>query len=168
MPFCANFYISFSLFCSKSVQRWIRRFWAKKFRRDHLQSLWRSVVVVTVRRLQRSAIAEGRWGSLTKCEVTECVTDCRSYDGSSLWFVMRFKEVVPVPIFQEFKCFETKTLDGPLCLWRSVIPAVEGNEESSRRICKVWDDWVHDGPSLPGWPVARSVDPATFWPIFSK
>ena len=41
--FCSNFDISFSLFCRKSVQRWMRRFWAKKCRRDHLQSLWRSV-----------------------------------------------------------------------------------------------------------------------------
>ena len=41
----------------------------------------------------------------------------------------------PVPIFQEFKYFGTKTLDGPLCLWRSVILAVEGNEESSKRNC---------------------------------
>ena len=28
-PFCANFDISFSLFCRKSVQSWMRRFWAK-------------------------------------------------------------------------------------------------------------------------------------------
>ena len=30
--------------------------------------------------------------------------------------------------------FWNETLDGPLCLWRSVTLAVEGNEESSRRI----------------------------------
>ena len=39
----------------------MRRFWAKKCRRDHLRSLWRSVVPVTVRRWTRSAAAEGRW-----------------------------------------------------------------------------------------------------------
>ena len=30
--------------------------------------------LVTVRRWQRSAAAEGRWGSLTKCGVTKLVT----------------------------------------------------------------------------------------------
>ena len=63
--FCAIFDISFSLFCRKSVQSWMRIFWAKKCRRDHLRSLWRSVVPVMVCRWQRSAAAEGRWGSLT-------------------------------------------------------------------------------------------------------
>ena len=38
--------------------------------------------LVTVRRWQRSAATEGRWGSLTKCGVTENVTDRRS--GGSL------------------------------------------------------------------------------------
>ncbi|TMX04636.1 hypothetical protein EJD97_006316 [Solanum chilense] len=69
-----------------------------------------------VRRWHRSATAEGRWGSLTKCGVTEYVTDRRSHDGLSCWFVMKIKEVVPVPKFKEFKCFEMETLDGPLCL----------------------------------------------------
>ena len=40
----------------------------------------------------------------------------RVYDGPSFRFVIKFKEVVPLPIFQEFKCFGTETLDGPLCL----------------------------------------------------
>ena len=111
----------------------MRRFWAKNCRRDHLRSLWRSVVLVTVRRWQRSAAAEGRWGSLTKCGVTKLVTVRRVYDGPSCRFVMKFREVIPVPIFQELKCFGTKTLDGPLCLWRSVILAVEGNEEEQQK-----------------------------------
>ncbi|TMW80799.1 hypothetical protein EJD97_015016 [Solanum chilense] len=72
--------------------------------------------LMTVCRLQRSAAAEGRWGRLTKCGVTESITVRRVYNGPSCRFVMKFREVVPVPIFQEFKCFETKTLDGPLCL----------------------------------------------------
>ena len=114
----------------------MRRFWAKKCRRHHLRSLWRSVVLVTVRRWQRSVTAEGRWASLTKCGVTESMTVRRVYDGPSCRFVMKFREVVLVPIFEEFKYFETKTLDGPLCLWRSVILSVEGNEESRRRNCK--------------------------------
>ena len=132
---CAKFNIIFSLFCRKSVQSWLWRFWAKKCRTDHLRSLWWSVVIVMVRRWQRSEAAEGRWGILTKCGVTKLVTVCRGYDGPSCKFVMKFREVISVPRFQELKCFETKTLDGPLCLWRSVILAVEGCEESSRRNC---------------------------------
>ena len=72
--------------------------------------------LMTVRRWQHSAAAEGRWGSLTKCGVTESMTVRHVYDSPSCRFVMNFREVIPVPIFQEFKCFETKTLDGPLCL----------------------------------------------------
>ena len=72
--------------------------------------------LVTVRRWQRSATAEGRWGSLTMCEVTEYMTVRRVYDGPSCRFVMKFREVISVPIFQEFHCLGTKTLDGWLCL----------------------------------------------------
>ena len=86
-------------------------------------------------RWQRSAAAEGRWGSLTKCGFTKLVTVLRVYDGPFCRFVMKFREVIRVTIFQELKCFETKALDGPLCLRRSVILAVEGGEESSRRNC---------------------------------
>ena len=48
-PFCANFDISFSLFCRKSVQSWMRRFWAKIAEEttcgayDGPSCLWRSV-----------------------------------------------------------------------------------------------------------------------------
>ena len=111
----------------------MQSFWAKKCRRDHLQSLWWSVVLVTVRRWQRSEAAEGRWGSLTNCGVTKLVTVPRGYEGPSYRFVMKFREAIPVPRFQELKCFETKTPDWPLCLWRSVILAVEGNEEEQQR-----------------------------------
>ncbi|TMX01378.1 hypothetical protein EJD97_024613 [Solanum chilense] len=72
--------------------------------------------LMTVRRWQRSAAVEGRWGSLTKCGVTESVTDHRFHDGPSCRFVMKFRKVVLVPIFQEFKCFGTDTLDGLLSL----------------------------------------------------
>ena len=74
------------------------------------------VVLVTVRRWQRSAAAEGRWGILTKCGVTKLVMDRRVYDGPSCKFVMKFREVISLPIFQELKYFGTKTLDRPLCL----------------------------------------------------
>ena len=50
-----------------------------------------------VRRWQRSAAAEGRWGSLTKCGVTKLVTVRRVYDGSSCRFVMKFREVIQYP-----------------------------------------------------------------------
>ncbi|TMW93840.1 hypothetical protein EJD97_011092 [Solanum chilense] len=68
-------------------------------------------MLVTVRRWQRTVAAEERWGSLTKCGVTECVTDRRIHNGPSCWFVMKFREVATVPKFQEFKCFGTDTLD---------------------------------------------------------
>ena len=119
----------------------MRRFWAKKCRRDHLRCLWRSVVLATVRRWQGSAAAEGRWGSMTKCGITESMTVRRVYDGPScLWrSVLQVRHELqrsdPVPIFKELKCFGTKNLDGLLCLWRSIILAIEGNEESSRRNC---------------------------------
>ena len=160
------------MFCRISVQRWMRRFWAKKCRRDHLRSLWRSVVLVTVLRWQRRKAAEGRWGvwpsvglrSLWRSIVAMTVrpadsswssrkwsqypdskscsvlerrpsTDRCAYDGPSCMFVMKFREVIPVPIFQDSMFFGTKTIDGPSCLWRSVILAIEGNKKSSRRNC---------------------------------
>ena len=73
-------------------------------------------MLVKVRRWQRSVAAEGRWGSLTKCGVTKLVAVSRVYDGPSCRFVMKFREVIPVPIFQELKCVEMKALGGPLCL----------------------------------------------------
>ncbi|TMW96758.1 hypothetical protein EJD97_006840 [Solanum chilense] len=73
-------------------------------------------MLVTVRSWQRSEAAEGRWGSLTKCGITESMTDHRSHDGPSCRFVMKIREVVLVPIFQEFKCFGMETLNAPLRL----------------------------------------------------
>ena len=72
--------------------------------------------LVTVRRWQRIAAAEGIWGSLTKCGVTKIVALRHFYDGPSYIFVMKFREVIPIPIFHELKCFGAKTLDGSLCL----------------------------------------------------
>ena len=72
--------------------------------------------LMTVRRWQRSAAAEVRWGSLTKCGITKLVTVYHGYDGPSCRFVVKFREVIPLPRLQELKYFETKTLDGPLCL----------------------------------------------------
>ena len=95
-------------------------------KRYHLRSFWRSVVPVTVRRWHRSEAAEGRWGSLTKCGFMKCMMYCCSRDGPSWWFVVMIREVVPVLKFQEFKCYGTETLDGPLCLERSAIPVRQG------------------------------------------
>ena len=72
--------------------------------------------LVTVRRWQCSATAEGRWGSLTKYGVTKSMMVRHVYGGPSCRFVMKIREVVQIPIFQEFNYFEMKTLDGPLCL----------------------------------------------------
>ena len=145
--FCANFDVSFSLFCRKSVQRWMRRFWAKNAEEttygayDGPSCMWRSV----------GPAYRSCWKKMGK---SDQVWDYEACDGPSCRFIVKIREVIPVPRFQELKYFETKTLDGPLCLWRSVILAVEGNEESSRRNCtkygttqstKVHCD--HDGPS---------------------
>ncbi|TMW80117.1 hypothetical protein EJD97_023808 [Solanum chilense] len=72
--------------------------------------------LMTVRRWQRSAAAEGRWGSLTKCGITKLVMVRHGHDGPSCMSVVKIREVIPVPRFQELKYFETKTLDGPSCL----------------------------------------------------
>ncbi|TMW97707.1 hypothetical protein EJD97_005112 [Solanum chilense] len=71
----------------------MRRFLSKKYKKVPPTEL------VTVR----------RW-------LMKSVTDRCSHDVPSCWFVMKIREVVPVPKFQEFKCLGTETLDGPLCL----------------------------------------------------
>ena len=108
-------------------------------------------MLVTVRRWQHSADAEGKWGSLTNCGVTKLVTVHRVYDGPSCRFIMKFREVISVPIFQEFKCFGTKTLNVPLCLWRSVILSVEGLRFKTLQPLEsgYWDYFseLHDEPA---------------------
>ncbi|TMW95614.1 hypothetical protein EJD97_008594, partial [Solanum chilense] len=104
------------------------------------------IVLVTVRRWHRSAVAEGRWGILTKCGVKKCVTDRRSHDGLSRWFVIKIREVVPVPKFKEFKRLRTETLDGPSCDDPSYMPS-RVMKRAAIQNGKVWDDGVHDDPS---------------------
>ena len=155
------------MFCRKSVQRWMRRFWAKKCRRDHLRSLWRTVVLVTVHRWQRSAAAEGRWGRLTKCGVTKLVTVRRVYDGriaGSSWSLEKWFQYSYSKSWSVLKrrpSMDRCAYDGPSYLPSRVM------KKSSRRK-QVWDDRVHDGPSWPWRSVAMSVDPATLWKISSK
>ena len=102
---------------------------------------------MTVHRWQRSAAAEGRWGSLTKCGVTKLVTIRRVYAGPSYSFVMKFREVIPVTIFQELKCFGTRpstdrcAYDGPSYLPSRVV------KREAEEIAEVWDNGVHDGSS---------------------
>ena len=145
--FCIKYYVSFTLFAGNLSKDERGSFWARNAEKYHLRSLWGSVVPVTVRRWHRSEAAEGRWGSLTKFGVTKCMINRRIYDSPSCWFVVMIREVVQYPNSRKFKCYGTETLDGPSCLERSVIPAIEGNEERNRRICKVMADGVHDDPS---------------------
>ena len=131
----------------------MRRFWAKKCRRDHLQSLWWSVVLVKVCRWQLSAAAEGRWGSLTKCGVTKLVTVRRVYDGPSCRFVMKFREVIQYPYSKSWSVLERRpstdhcAYDGPSYLWQSVGGSVV---QLPKKDGEVWPSYgyeVHDGPS---------------------
>ena len=104
-------------------------------------------MLVTVRRWQRSAAAEGRWGSLTKCGITKLVTVRRGYDGPSCRFVVKFREVIPVPRFQELKCFGTRpSTDRCAYDGSSYLPS-RGMKIAAEEIAQVWDDGVHDGPS---------------------
>ena len=144
----------------------MRRFWAKKCRRDHLRSLWRSVVLVTVRRWQRSAAAEGRWGSLTKCGATEFMTVRRVYDSPSCRFVMKFREVVQYPYSKSSSILKRRlsreccAYDGPWYMPSGVM------KRAAEEIAYVWDDEVHDGPSWSRRSVARFVDSTAFWQIY--
>ena len=102
---------------------------------------------VTVRRWQRSAAAEGRWGSLTKCGIMKPVTVRRGYHSPSCRFVVKFREVIPVPRFQELKYFETRpstdrcAYDGP-----SHLPS-RGMKKAAEELHQVWGDGAHNGPS---------------------
>ncbi|TMX00390.1 hypothetical protein EJD97_000892, partial [Solanum chilense] len=101
----------------------------------------------TVSRLQRSAAAEGRWGSLTKCGVTESMTVRRVYDGPSCRFVMKFIEVIQYPYSKSLSVLERRpstdhcAYDGPSYLPSRVMKRVV------EEIAQVWDNGIHDGPS---------------------
>ena len=74
--------------------------------------------------------------SLTKCGITKLVTVRLGNDGPSCRFVMKFREVIPVPRFQELKCFETRpstdrcAYDGP-----SYLP-LRGMKRAAEEIAK--------------------------------
>ena len=102
-------------------------------------------MLLTVCRWQRREAAEERWGSLTKCGITKLVMVRHGYDGPSCRFVVKIREVIPVPRFQELKYFETRPLmdrcayDGP-----SHLPS-RGMKIAAEEIEQVWDR-VHGGP----------------------
>ena len=147
----------------------MRRFWAKKCRRDHLRSLWRSVVLMTVRRWQRSAAAEERWGSLTKCGITKLVTVRRGNDGPSCRFVVKFREVIPEPDSKSWSIFERRTstdhcgYDGPSCRFvvkiREVILIPRFQELKYFETRPSTDRCAYDGPShLPSRGMKKAAD----------
>ena len=113
----------------------MRRFWAKKCGRDHLRSLWRSVVLVTVCRWQHSAAAEGRWGSLTKCGVTKLLTVHRVYDGPSCKFIISSEKWSQYPYSKSWSFLKWRPstdlcpYDGPSYFPSRVM------KKSSRRNC---------------------------------
>ncbi|TMW83894.1 hypothetical protein EJD97_000521, partial [Solanum chilense] len=101
----------------------------------------------TVRRWQRSAAAEGRWGSLTKYGLTKSMTVRCVYDGRSCRFVMKFREVVQVLIFQELSVVKRRpSMDRRVCDDLSYLP-LRVMKRATEETEQVWDDGVHDGPS---------------------
>ena len=130
---CAKFNIIFSLFCRKSVQSWMRWFWAKIAEEttygayDGPSCLWRSVGGSIEKLLKEDGEVWQVWGY-------------EDYDGPS-WLWRSVLQVCredqrsdPSTQIPRVEVFWNETLDGPLCLWRSITLAVEGNEESSRII----------------------------------
>ena len=126
------------------------------------------LVLVTVRRWQCSAAAEGRWGSLTKCGITKLVTFCRGSDSPSCRFVVKIREVIQYPDSKSWSVLERRpstdrcAYDGP-----SYLPS-RGIKRAAEEIAQVWDDGVHGSSSWPRRSVVSSVDPAAFWQISSK
>ncbi|TMW88833.1 hypothetical protein EJD97_018018 [Solanum chilense] len=104
-------------------------------------------MLVTFRRLQRSAAADGRWGSLTKCGVTESMTVRCVYDGPSCRFLMKFREVIPVPYSKSSSVLERRpSKDLRVCDDPSYLPS-RVLKRAAEEIAQVWDDGVHDSPS---------------------
>ncbi|TMW96749.1 hypothetical protein EJD97_006851, partial [Solanum chilense] len=101
----------------------------------------------TVHRWQRSAAAEGRWGSLTKCGVTKSVMDRRIHDGPSCRFIMKFREVVQYPYSKSSSILEQRSsTDRCACDDPSYLPS-RVMKRAVEEIAQVWDDRVHVGPS---------------------
>ena len=131
--FCANFDVSFSLFCRKSVQSWMQRFWAKNAEEttygayDGPSCMWRSIGGSVEKLLKEDGEVWPSVGlrSLWRSVMAMTVRPAGSSWRSEKWSSTQISRV---------EVFWNETLDGPLCLWRFVILAVKGNEESSKRI----------------------------------
>ena len=69
------------------------------------------------------------------------------YDGPFCRFVVKIREVIPVPRFQELKCLGTRpSTDRCAYDGLSYLPS-RGMNIAAEEIAQVWDDGVHDGPS---------------------
>ena len=101
-------------------------------------------MLVKVRRWQHSAGAEGRWGSLTKCGVSKLVMVRRRTVLQVRHEVQRSNPSTHIPRVEVFWNEVPRRTVVPM---EVLILVVEGNEESKRKICDVWDDEGHDGPS---------------------
>ena len=89
--------------------------------RDGPSYLWRAVLQVR-HKVQRLKFSKE-------------VCDGQSYlRRSVLQFRREVQRVDPSTQIFELKCCGTETLDEPLCIWRFVLPIVEGNEERYIRI----------------------------------
>ncbi|TMW84128.1 hypothetical protein EJD97_025747, partial [Solanum chilense] len=78
----------------------------------------------TVHRWHRSAVAEGRWGSLTKYGVTGCVMDRHRHDGPSFLFVIKIREVLQLPNSKSSSVLErTPLTDRCACDDPSYLPS---------------------------------------------
>ncbi|TMX03996.1 hypothetical protein EJD97_012378, partial [Solanum chilense] len=100
-------------------------------------------MLVTVRRWHRSAAVEGRWGILTKCGVTESMTDRRSRDGPSCWFVMKFREVVQYPHSKSSSVLERRpSTDRCACDDLSYLRS-RVMKRAAEEIAQVWDNGIH-------------------------
>ena len=125
----------------------MRRFWAKNAEEttygayDGPSCLWRSVGGSVEKLLKEDGEV---WPSVGLRSLWRSVLQVRREDQRS----------DPSTQIPRVEVFWNETLDGPLCLWRSVTLAVEGNEESSRRNCTKYGTTEsttihcdHDGPS---------------------
>ena len=84
---------------------------------------------------------------MTKCRVTECVTDRHVYNGPSYWFVMKIREVVQYPNSKSLSVLDRRPLTDR-CAYEdlSYLPS-RVMKRTAEQIAQVWDDEIHDGPS---------------------
>ena len=113
----------------------MRSFWVKKCIRDHLRSIWQSFVLVKLRRWQRSAAAEERWGSLTKLRLWSpwrSIVSMTVRPASSSWSSEKWSQYPDSKSWSVLKwrpSTDRCTFDGPSYLPSMVM------KKSSRRNC---------------------------------